>query len=765
MKFFIKNILKIWWWILFIIFFGVPSANAEIFSVRTENEWIKIEQNNLIFDSEKNTISGKFFSKTIGETMTIPLTNGEMRFGRMVFRMRMPSKIIGEISGIISINTENRNATISLMWNLGKETYNAELFNDDEFLEKSDNFLANHKSTLEVKNAKEGRFYDLKVEYLWMGLRKMEGRLYSANGTTFENVDLSLAGTYALTLTVKNMENNEIIKTITHNITVLQNEIKKDIVNEDFFAKQYCQTYASSATCPDGNVRKWSEISANKSVFFPQETATMTVRLRDQYGNRIHSGSVLMELQNDSYLDETARNKEPALKINGNSDLSIILTPRPSQFNTNDYDFKMSSMTTNNSDTIQISKLLYNNRDILDEVAVNIPDFLSWVQFRADIPKTMKNNQEQKIEITTTMPNETKEKWLDGNENFRIFGRFFLNTNNDIDDGSIEIVDNPWCRKQLYGPMESSDAVECTWGAQVEKFSEFGFAVPKTPWESQTIVKILPSIFDEESETVSGRLEWYLQYRVANGQHAFYKIRTDTFTIENSLVEEEEKIEKKTKETTNSAARAAMVMRGTSGNLTGKSFVQQNGILSSDGKNRAYFFNAIEKNIAYLNRNSRNSFSQKKYEIREWNQEIWDDFFETKRSLIVLGGDVTIRANISQRNEPTAIIALSRKNKGGNIIINGDVTNVNTALIAEKSILGDENLKNQLAIFGAISAENSCDGAQKNGCFSQIRKDFSPDDAEKSKKADGINMPNGVVLMPDFAIHINPPPGLENFIE
>lgn len=99
------------------------------------------------------------------------------------------------------------------------------------------------------------------------------------------------------------------------------------------------------------------------------------------------------------------------------------------------------------------------------------------------------------------------------------------------------------------------------------------------------------------------------------------------------------------------------------------------------------------------------------------------------RSIVIVGGDVVITSeNISGKsNFPRAIVVLENNhNIGGNIYIKGNVKNIYSSLVAEKSILSGEGVnnlyndqpeeianlpKNQLYIYGLVASRNTIGGA------------------------------------------------------
>jgi hypothetical protein len=66
----------------------------------------------------------------------------------------------------------------------------------------------------------------------------------------------------------------------------------------------------------------------------------------------------------------------------------------------------------------------------------------------------------------------------------------------------------------------------------------------------------------------------------------------------------------------------------------------------------------LRKNVAMMSRN-RSDYSNAPYTIYKGDVTLTGGSFYAKKSIIVVGGDIRISENISQKNSPLAVIALS----------------------------------------------------------------------------------------------------------
>ena len=99
-----------------------------------------------------------------------------------------------------------------------------------------------------------------------------------------------------------------------------------------------------------------------------------------------------------------------------------------------------------------------------------------------------------------------------------------------------------------------------------------------------------------------------------------------------------------------------------------------------------------------------------------------------RATLLVVGGNVYIKSNISTAADPSAsigIVAVADENgNGGNVYVDPGVTNIDAAIYADRALIsydgsemgGDTratHLKNQLLIYGSVLSENTLGGSLK----------------------------------------------------
>ena len=118
------------------------------------------------------------------------------------------------------------------------------------------------------------------------------------------------------------------------------------------------------------------------------------------------------------------------------------------------------------------------------------------------------------------------------------------------------------------------------------------------------------------------------------------------------------------------------------------------GTISTTSKSRADVFNQIRKSVALMMRN-RDDYTNAPYEVYETDTDIFDANFTSKKTLVVIGADITIKNNIDRDSDhPLAIIALAKDGVGGNIYIDPSVTTIHASLFAEHAMMtsGDSQL-------------------------------------------------------------------------
>ncbi len=196
-------------------------------------------------------------------------------------------------------------------------------------------------------------------------------------------------------------------------------------------------------------------------------------------------------------------------------------------------------------------------------------------------------------------------------------------------------------------------------------------------------------------------------------------------------------------------------------------------------RGRADFWNATRKNIALLSRN-RTTYTDVDYSVFTGSSlMITDASFTDKRTLIVIGGDIHITENIAKRPHPLALIALTDEaGNGGDIIIDPSVTNIDTSLFAEHGITSSGT--SQFAILGSLISANTVGWASTTPetCASfisvcspvlaakydleKLRPDFDKDTSTKASGPTASTHPwVATIIEYDGRILSDPPPVLE----
>jgi hypothetical protein len=142
-----------------------------------------------------------------------------------------------------------------------------------------------------------------------------------------------------------------------------------------------------------------------------------------------------------------------------------------------------------------------------------------------------------------------------------------------------------------------------------------------------------------------------------------------------------------------------------------------------------------------------------------------------KRTIVTLGGDISITGNIPESYHPVALIALQdEQGNGGNIRIDASVTDIHASLFAEKALFSSG--ANQLYIRGTILSYNTSDNVScpyfAPGCpypalynLENLRSDFLMFPGTLSTTLSGRDPATPLVIEYDSRILSNPPPGLE----
>lgn len=155
------------------------------------------------------------------------------------------------------------------------------------------------------------------------------------------------------------------------------------------------------------------------------------------------------------------------------------------------------------------------------------------------------------------------------------------------------------------------------------------------------------------------------------------------------------------------------------------------------------FWNTVRKNVALLSRN-RTVYTDVDYDIiRDHDISIDPTAFTTKRTIVVIGGDVTITSDIPlDPDRALSVMSLSNTTgSGGNIMIDPAVRDVNVSLFAEKSLLSHGD--NQLYIFGSLLTQNTMGKSILGICPYYVATCTNPDDYDLEKiRKDYMTLPS-----------------------
>lgn len=204
------------------------------------------------------------------------------------------------------------------------------------------------------------------------------------------------------------------------------------------------------------------------------------------------------------------------------------------------------------------------------------------------------------------------------------------------------------------------------------------------------------------------------------------------------------------------------------------------GTIGTSKASKTKLLDAIRKNTALLSRNRTSDYNNTPYIIKNSNFTVTGWTFDTKRTIVVIGGDMRIDENIAKGISPLAIIALTDSaGNGGNIRIDPTVTDIHASLIAEHSILStDPTVKEyQLYIYWSVISANTLGDTAARICPYYITSECTEEEAAKydfevlrsgfdgvthisSSETAHMNLDSGVVIEYDQRIQQDPPPVL-----
>jgi hypothetical protein len=489
-------------------------------------------------------------------------------------------------------------------------------------------------------------------------------------------IDLSLAGTYEITIIDSNGSTTTWIPLV----------INPDTVSTTLVTNTYASTYCGSdndiANCPD-----WATRSATTLTQEPP-TGTMvadgvskysfTLKPRDQYGNRVTSGSMKIKymttVKNIQSIGNNYFDSLNTIDTYGGSavigDFSNISESRERVYAIDiagliNYDIASTAPTNSTDNIISLYSIKYSSG------GTDTPIILwSSTPLTFDPPYT--------ATITSLRPVIGAVNTFSGVVTGNIAGiNPTIISTLQIEDGSKAEWKNlgstpPATCTNIPSDYSSPIPPLCDWSGvssiATMTASDFTF--------TGTYHKLIPTP-PQEKTTV----KTYIYYKTADNKDILYNSQSSTLD-----------------ESVNSTARVT-ILGGSSA------------WLGIGGQTRVDIINTLRERIFLLSRN-RTDYTTADYLVKNGNYTIPSNIWTTdggnipKRTIIVIGGDITISDAISIKDHPLALIALSGENNtGGNIIIAGWVTDIHATLIAEHAIKS-ETTTNQLYIHGSLISAN-----------------------------------------------------------
>lgn len=198
--------------------------------------------------------------------------------------------------------------------------------------------------------------------------------------------------------------------------------------------------------------------------------------------------------------------------------------------------------------------------------------------------------------------------------------------------------------------------------------------------------------------------------------------------------------------------------------------------LGIGSQNRVNIINKLRENTTLLSRN-RSDYTSADYVVYTgsiWNKNIIDTDFNNRRTIIVIGRDITISENISLRDHPLALIALTdTNNQGGNIFISWAVTDIHSTLIAEHGLTSEISNK-QLYIHGSVVSANPPRETKPTTCpyyhlvactasdydLPDQRSGFTASSPATDQSLSGSLYVNPLIIVADTRLISDPPPTL-----
>jgi hypothetical protein len=534
--------------------------------------------------------------------------------------------------------------------------------------------VANHSATLSVSGA---WMYDAGT-LGWNGSVNTSLDPQNIVGTNgiYNNVDLSLASdTYTITIE----DSNGSITTLSAFIVTAN--LPNTTLESGHYADIYCGANPTDTiNCPDGAPRSattltqlpvWPVIADGADAY------TLTLKARDRYGNRVKSGNIRIQYTTTVKNIQTEDNINYLFPVCPDATTISIFTDACGEWTYNatltpaDITYTIASTApTNATNQVQLDSIIYNWGPDISVAWWRIP--LSFTPLftaavaTADTP------------IVNTP--HTFETDVSTHKTTTIIPTII--TTMLIGDGSAaewrSLSSSPTQVCSNYPFTLTTDPL-CDWSGvssiATPSVSDFAYTGTYIRWVSST-----------DTTTLGG----YIYYN--NG------VSDILYSMTNNSI------------AAATAASQRVRVLGQSGEWVG-----------GGASTRVELIASIREQVALLSRN-RTNYDDVNYAIYTGDHTINPTDLDgatgikAKRSIITIGGDIRIGANINPRDYPIALIALTdSSSRWGNIIIDGTVTDIHSSLIAEHAIRSGVS-DSQLYIHGSLVSANPPREIPPTGC-------------------------------------------------
>ena len=478
------------------------------------------------------------------------------------------------------------------------------------------------------------------------------------------SVDLSLAGTYRLTLTDTSGSQTIIDREVTPSALTTTLDTRSSL------ARTFCMSAPSDILCPDGNIRSattLSQMPPTGPVYANgTDSYSLTLRPRDIYGNRITSGSV---------------------------DIRYVTT---------------------------VKNIQTNFGDNINYIPSFAGDAVVW-------------------DFANIAGGRTRNYLLDGVDRvYTISSTAPTGTNNDIGLASVsylatDIALGSWKSPLIFAPIYTASTT-ILWSPTVNRGTQFDTRVTKndpsttlTPtvistlrvgttssskWWNLSSTPAARCVNYPLTATLDDLCDWDMVSTIATVSGSDF-VYTGTYTsplreplLEPTILTSMIYYTLGSKEILYQTASSSI---GSPTTQTERVHILgQSGEWVSSASSRSTLINSIREKVALLSRN-RTNYDDVDYRVIRWNysldtMDIWDAPLggKSKRTLIVIGGDISIGIDIPLADHPIALIALTDMDgNGGDIEIGWAVKDIHASLIAEHGVISSVS-SNQLYIHGSL---------------------------------------------------------------